>query len=261
MDCSNVHEEYIEMVWTMLEKGSDSLDELARRFGLSYDESSLGLLESEGIVRIDRNAGTLAFTEHGSARARLLIRSHRIAERLILDVLGGEYEDGACEFEHIKNPVLVDSICTLLGHPRECPHGLPIPEGECCRNSADTVTRTVVPLSSLDSGSVATIAYVYAKNDGQLHVMEGMQLRPGVTVKLHQKKPTYVIEVEDAHIAIDPRVAANIQVWIDTTNNGSRAGTAPGGTGRDAAGGGVGSGKGRKWYSGIIDLLFLRRSK
>jgi DtxR family Mn-dependent transcriptional regulator len=222
MDCSNVHEEYIEVVWTILEKGSNSLAQLEEKIGALYDDASLDQLVDDGIVILDRDAGTLAFTESGEVRARQLIRSHRIAERLISDVLGGEYEDGACEFEHIKNPVLVDSICTLLGHPRECPHGLPIPGGECCRRSADVVQRSVVPLTSLESGSSAVIAYVYSKNDGQLHILEGMQLRPGMTVKLHQKKPTYVIEVEDAHIAIDPDVAMNIQVWIDNS------GTAPG---------------------------------
>ena len=62
-------------------------------------------------------------------------RAHRLAEKLIHHVSGGDFEKGAAEFEHVADPKLIDSLCTMLGHPRECPHGQPIPEGECCRRS------------------------------------------------------------------------------------------------------------------------------
>jgi DtxR family transcriptional regulator, Mn-dependent transcriptional regulator len=211
-----VLEEYMETIWGMIERGDNSVTDLKQRLGNTFNQSNLDRLIEEGIVMYwDERRESLAFTDTGMERAAGLIRSHRLAERLIADVLGGEFEEGACEFEHINNPALVDSICTMLGHPRECPHGLPIPEGECCRKSADVIKRFIVPLTSLEAGMSAVIAYVYSKNDGQLHIMEGMQIRPGVEIRLHQKKPAYVIEVEGAHIAIDPGVASNIQVWID----------------------------------------------
>jgi Mn-dependent DtxR family transcriptional regulator len=43
-----------------------------------------------------------------------------------------EIEQQACKFEHILSPEATDKICTFLGHPRTCPHGSPIPEGDCC---------------------------------------------------------------------------------------------------------------------------------
>ena len=42
-------------------------------------------------------------------------------------------EEEACFFEHILSPVMTDSICGFLNHPPACPHGKPIPRGECCR--------------------------------------------------------------------------------------------------------------------------------
>ena len=78
-------------------------------------------------------------TKNETQSSLQLIRAHRLAEKLIHDVLGGKFEDEACEFEHIASPKLVDSICTMLGHPKECPHGLPIPEGDCCKRSKDFV--------------------------------------------------------------------------------------------------------------------------
>ncbi len=41
-------------------------------------------------------------------------------------------EEEACFFEHILSPVMTDSICGFLNHPPACPHGKPIPRGECC---------------------------------------------------------------------------------------------------------------------------------
>jgi putative ABC transport system ATP-binding protein len=76
------------------------------------------------------------FTPAGEARARDVIRRHRLAERLFMDVLNihdeAEIEASACKFEHILSPEVTDRICTLLGHPDGCPHGSPIPHGECC---------------------------------------------------------------------------------------------------------------------------------
>ena len=76
------------------------------------------------------------FTRKGEARARDVIRRHRLAERLFMDVLSihdeDEIESSACKFEHILSPEVTDRMCTLLGHPKACPHGSPIPQGECC---------------------------------------------------------------------------------------------------------------------------------
>ena len=207
-------DEYLEILWSMKENGNDSFEffqgELGRSFNREINEELIG----EGLISTGQ--GSIALTEKGRVHTRQLIRSHRLAERLIHDVLGVEYERGACEFEHILNPDVVDSICTLLGHPRECPHGMPIPEGECCQQKAQTVESSVVPLLHLEVGESAKIAYVYADNDQQLHKLENLCIRPGVTVKLHQRYPTFVLECENSLIALDDDVASNINVWVST---------------------------------------------
>ena len=78
----------------------------------------------------------IQLTERGRKRAADVIRRHRLAERLFTDSLAmdseTEIEEQACKFEHILSPEATDKICTFLGHPRTCPHGAPIPPGECC---------------------------------------------------------------------------------------------------------------------------------
>ncbi len=94
--------------------------------------SHIGLLQHAG--------KELQFTEQGEQRARSVIRRHRLAERLFMDVLfirdDAAVESNACTFEHILSPEVTDRICTFLGHPTTCPHGSPIPPGECCGNGA-----------------------------------------------------------------------------------------------------------------------------
>jgi putative ABC transport system ATP-binding protein len=90
------------------------------------------------------NGWDVKFTPAGEERARSVIRRHRLAERLFTDVLAlsdeQSVESNACQFEHILSPELTDKICTFLGHPATCPHGSPIPRGDCCsqnRKQAD----------------------------------------------------------------------------------------------------------------------------
>ncbi len=86
------------------------------------------------------------FTPHGRQRAADIIRRHRLAERLFIESLGMQNEEEiaeqACKFEHILSPEATERICAFLGHPKTCPHGAPIPAGECCtRPAAENMQR------------------------------------------------------------------------------------------------------------------------
>jgi putative ABC transport system ATP-binding protein len=94
-------------------------------------------------VSVSVGDGTLVveLTSRGRERAGNIIRRHRLAERLFTDSLAmdseSEIEQQACKFEHILSPEATDKICTFLGHPKTCPHGAPIPPGECCRRKPE----------------------------------------------------------------------------------------------------------------------------
>jgi len=209
-------DEHIEILYYMEEDQKDLMDNLKSGMGQNFDKVLVDELSSENIVKLTDNGNKISLTDKGKKYACKLMRAHRLAERLLHDVLGGDFETGACEFEHIITPELVDSICTLLGHPKECPHGMPIPQGGCCKRSARTAESPVVPLTGLEIGQSARIAYVNCKNDQQLHKIDGLHIRPGTTVKLHQTYPSYVIECEGANIALDKEIVANICVWKES---------------------------------------------
>jgi DtxR family Mn-dependent transcriptional regulator len=204
-------EEHLERLWGMKEAGQDSIDILKDTVNGVFDPRTIDdlLLEDE----IELTGDRIRLTKKGENNARKVIRAHRIAERLLYDVFRGEFETGACEFEHTVTVELIDGICTLLGHPRECPHGMPIPEGECCRRSAKTAHNVVTSLMELEIGQAARVAYMNCKADRQLHKLNGLQVRPGAIVKLHQRYPCYVIECEGTHIALDEEIVSSVCVW------------------------------------------------
>ena len=90
----------------------------------------------------DGNA-IVEFTPRGRKRAADVIRRHRLAERLFTDSLAmqneEEIEEQACRFEHILSPEATEKICSFLGHPKTCPHGAPIPQGDCCKKAGEAV--------------------------------------------------------------------------------------------------------------------------
>src|SRR5438874_2025361 len=87
------------------------------------------------------------FTPAGQQRAEDVIRRHRLAERLFTQTLKlqneDEIEQQACKFEHILSPEVTERICSFLGHPDTCPHGSPIPSGECCEKAGRIPDRVV----------------------------------------------------------------------------------------------------------------------
>jgi len=124
-------DEILEQLWMAREC---SFHEEPEHFTAAQQRKVVARMARIGLVEM--RGGLTSFTARGEERARSVIRRHRLAERLFTDVLAirdeGSIEKNACTFEHILSPEVTDRICTLLGHPRTCPHGSPIPEGECC---------------------------------------------------------------------------------------------------------------------------------
>ncbi len=208
-------DEYLEALWRAQESCRSTIEDVREQIGGDFDRDIIDTLLSEEMLTIDDDKKTLYFTEKGKAKARSIIRAHRLAERLMYDAMGMsmEFETGACEFEHTISDVLVNSICTMLGHPKQCPHGLPIPPGECCARAVKTVESAVIHLKDMRIGETGRIAYINATDDLDLHRLNGLQLRPGAMVKLHQTYPTYVVECEGVNVAIDDEIANAVCVW------------------------------------------------
>jgi putative ABC transport system ATP-binding protein len=106
---------------------SDSLSEFA------HNRATFNLLAERGWLRI--NEGAVELTPRGEERARYAVRRHRLAERLFYETFGIDEEllhENALKIDPVLSLEVTQKICTFLHHPSTCPHGDPIPRGECC---------------------------------------------------------------------------------------------------------------------------------
>ncbi len=206
--------EVLEALWTSEEDGGASEDGVAQRAKTTVTPELLSECEQHGYIR--RGGGQIALTDLGRRTAEEVIRRHRLAERLVVDVIGmtiEESEADACEFEHLLARGVTEAICTLLGHPRLCPHQRPIPEGDCCRRARDQVSSVVTSVDRLEIGEQARVAYVSARNYPRIQKLSSLGILPGLPVRVHQKFPSFVIQCEETQIAIEEEIARDIYVW------------------------------------------------
>jgi len=123
----------LEQIWVCGEEGMPADVEHIRTPGGVDAGRTLARMEDLRLVRVANH--NISLTERGKTRARDVVRRHRLAERLFKDTFridDHEAHSQACKFEHIISPELDERICSFLGHPTTCPHGNPIPPGDCC---------------------------------------------------------------------------------------------------------------------------------
>jgi DtxR family Mn-dependent transcriptional regulator len=175
--------------------------------------ADLEALAGEGLLTLE--AATVRLTAAGEARARDVVRRHRLTERLFKDLLAvseSTMEDQACELEHILSPEATESVCTLLGHPPTCPHGRSIPPGACCGAFQKTLRPLVTGLRHFELGATGRIVFIAPKFHDRMDRLAALGVIPGSELRLHQRSPSYVIEIGETTIALDPEIAGEIFV-------------------------------------------------
>ncbi len=206
-------EEMLELLWTMRERGNELLSKAVKA---SKDEDParvIRALASEKLVATKDDSVTL--TAEGEEAAREIVRRHRLAEVLLAQVLeldDSEIADAACKFEHVLSPRVTESICTLLGHPPVCPHGMQIPRGECCARVDTKMEPLVGKLTDVEVGSDVAVVFVVPALHATLDRLAGLGVVPGSKMHLHQKTPSYVVQVGETTVGLDEEIARGIYV-------------------------------------------------
>lgn len=178
----------------------------------SLPREALEELVEKGYARVQD--GKVTLTSRGEEAGRTIVRLHRLTERLLFDVLGMEkevLESIACQVEHTIPPELEEAICTLLGHPRKCPHGRPIPPGRCCLEGLRTVPSLIVSLREVGEGEETKVSYTDLDPGVEQHLAE-LGLVPGTRIRVARTKPAYILERGETRIAVDSDTAPRIYV-------------------------------------------------
>ncbi len=182
-------EEYLEAVYRLEREGPGvSTSGLASMLGVAPASVSGMLKKLAGDGYLEQVArGEVRLTRKGLEIAVRVLRRHRLAERLLTDVLGMKWEDvheEACMLEHAISARVEERLIALLNQPTTCPHGHPIPPADL----SDPV-RVGVPLAQLEEGTSAIICGVTDEVPEILRYLGDLGLRPGAAVRIREKAP------------------------------------------------------------------------
>jgi DtxR family Mn-dependent transcriptional regulator len=127
-------EMYLKAIWYLHEKGQDAkVSSIAKLLNVTQPSvvQMLRKLHNSNLVEYGQSQVTL--TQGGRRIGMQMIRNTRLLEVMMKDALKIEIdEEMVCGIEHHMKNIFTDALCTLLKHPRKCPHGHNIPRGKCC---------------------------------------------------------------------------------------------------------------------------------
>ncbi|MCL3861541.1 metal-dependent transcriptional regulator [Actinotalea sp. K2] len=237
-DLIDTTEMYLRTIYELAEEGIVPLRaRIAERLGHSGPTVSqtVARMERDGLVVVsgDRH---LELTETGHLKATRVMRKHRLAERLLTDVIGLEWSyvhDEACRWEHVMSDRVERRLVELLDHPQRSPYGNPIPglaelgEHHPAQAFLDGVVSLVVFARAAVAGEVTEPLLAVVGRLGEplqtdtdlLQRMASAGILPGATVSVERGQGIVTVGAPGAEIVLDlpDDVARHIFVMTEPT--------------------------------------------
>jgi len=206
-------DEILELLWTLRERGESSRLELLQATKEESPELLIEELRSTGYLEI--SGDNIRMTRSGEERARGIVRRHRLAEVLLhnlFEIESQQIDSNACQFEHVLSEEVTESVCSFMGHPPVCPHGKPIPRGECCDRIQAEVRPLVTRLTDASLSLPVRIVFITPKFVKRLEKLSSLGIVPGSIIRLMQKSPSHVIQIGQTTVAVDKEITDEIFV-------------------------------------------------
>lgn len=226
-DLIDTTEMYLKTIYELEEDGITPLRaRIVERLGHSGPTVSqtVGRMERDGLVVVmeDRR---LELTAQGRTVARDVMRKHRLAERLLVDVVGMDWVDAhaeACRWEHVMSEKVVDHLPQLLGDPNTDPYGNPIPGFEPPKQQEETLPsymESTPPNAARDPEAaqvvVARIGEPIQAEAGLLGALEEAGLLPGATATVRRQGDLFEVSgssKDSSSVILDPVLATHFFV-------------------------------------------------
>jgi DtxR family Mn-dependent transcriptional regulator len=213
-------EEYLETVLELEESGIRPMRaRIVERLGVSAPAVSetVRRLEREGYLTLD-DSRAIRLTDKGRTFATSIMRRHRLAERLLTDVLKvpwSQVHEEAGRLEHAISPRLEAHLVALLGDPGTCPHGNPIPGSS---NARDVSTQ--VPLTTTAAGTTVVVRRIDEELEAQFDRMQELEaggVMPGRMLQVldGQIPDQQRFDSDGEIIALDRVVTAKVYVTVE----------------------------------------------
>jgi DtxR family Mn-dependent transcriptional regulator len=211
-------EQYLETILELEEAGIVPMRaRIVERLGVSAPAVSetVKRLEREGYVTLDDDR-VLHLTEPGRAYATSMLRKHRLAEVLLVEVLKvpwPQVHEEACRLEHAISDNLEQHLVALLDDPGTCPHGSPIPGS---KNAVET--GPLQKLSSVPAGGSCVVRRIDEHLQTLVERMRELELHhlmPGQEVVVDEHDDgELVLTVDGVAVRVDRAVAAEVYVSV-----------------------------------------------
>lgn len=221
-DARHASADYLEALYELEEERFPLVQaELGRWMGVSRASVSehVKRLVADGLVTADGR--TLGFTDDGRAMAVVLVRRHRLAEHLLIDIIGLPWHtahEEAERWERVISAEVEARLVIVLNDPGACPHGNPIPGSS---NEVD-VTK-LVALKDVPAGAVMTLRRLTEDLELELDVMRFLEdsgLMPGGELLVNGVGPdgTMSLTVAGVPVALGAHLADNL--WVEPAPQG-----------------------------------------
>jgi len=196
-------EMYLRIVLELEEEGVPALRaRVAERLHLSAPSVSEGVsrLEEQGLLVLTEDR-TVALTDRGREWASSVMRKHRLAERLLADVIGldpAHIHEEACRWEHVISDRVEQRIAELLGHPTTSPYGNPIP-GSAFNGP------TPLSLDAFGDGraTVHSLSEQIQGDEEQIATLFAAGVRAGATIDIERQGDGTVLRGPDGAVVLD----------------------------------------------------------
>jgi DtxR family Mn-dependent transcriptional regulator len=130
-------EMYLKAIWHLKERKENvKISTIAKMLNVRQPSVVQMLKKLNGKNLVNYNKAGVKLTEEGQTIGSSMMRNSRLLEVLMDSALKVEIdEEMVCGIEHHMNKQFTDALCTMLNHPRKCPHNLDIPIGPCCEST------------------------------------------------------------------------------------------------------------------------------
>ena len=208
-------EMYLKTIYNLeLKNGGARTGDIAKILKITPGSvtNTLEVLEGKGLVVREPYKG-VNLTDQGRKLALSVFRRHRLAERLLVDLLQmdwAESHEEACRLEHSISDEVASSIQKRLENPKTCPHGNPIPDekGSIAPLKSDA-------LSNLNNGERAIVCMIPDESTELLRYLSTLGMVPGAKIAVEEKAPfkgPMLVKVGENSYPISLDVASGIFV-------------------------------------------------
>lgn len=226
VDLIDTTEMYLRTILELEEEGIVPLRaRISERLGHSGPTVSqtVGRMERDGLVVVT-DERRLELTEEGRGKAVRVMRKHRLAERLLADVIGLDWEyvhEEACRWEHVMSEQVERRIIDILGAPTESPYGNPIPGLDELGGAAtgpfltgvESLAEVLVPEDPI-TARIRRLAEPLQVDPELLADLAAAGVRPGATAKFLLSGGIVHLEVEGSTEAIEMPLELAAHIFI-----------------------------------------------